>query len=161
MRSWDEMIRLALDDDRAPVCPGTLERKARTLETPEEALEALRDFGGTGWVCATDERTLRRFAPQTPLGALPEGTWPLCGEAARGDESLHLTRDHRGWQLVRLTRRPGDDRGILVQSRLVARDGGTLRYETAWELEESEGMEELRPAGFRFLGFDDPQSKEG
>jgi hypothetical protein len=160
LRPWDEVIRLALEDDRAPVCPGTLERKVQTRRTPEEALEVLRDFGGTGWVCATDERTVRRFTPEAPLGKLPEGTWPLCGEAVRGDESLHLTRDHEGWQLVRLARRPGDDRGILAQSRLVARDGGVLRYETAWE-PEPERLGELRPACFRFLGFGDPQSKEG
>ena len=161
VKPWDEVIRIALKNDQASVCPGALERKARILKTPEEALGALRDFGGTGWVCATDERTVRRFAPETPLGQLPEGTWPLCGEAARGDESLHLTRDHQGWQEVRLTRRSGEPEGILVQSRLVARDGGTLRYETVWEPLESEGIRELRPTCFRFLGFGDPQSKEG
>jgi hypothetical protein len=47
------------------------------------------------------------LCPSDSPGSAAEGTWPLCGEAARGDESLHLTRDHRGWQLVRLTVAPG------------------------------------------------------
>ena len=101
MKPWDEVIRIALKNDQASVCPGALERKARILKTPEEALGALRDFGGTGWVCATDERTVRRFAPETPLGQLPEGTWPLCGEAVHhlclgGDGSMVGARHPAG-----------------------------------------------------------------
>ena len=132
--------------------------ESSTVATAEEALRKFREFGGAGWLCATGSETILRFGPEAPLPADGALGWPLEGEAVRGEESLHLGRADRGWTCTVLRRGAGaDDRFLLVETAFLARDGkGTLRYETAWGPTEIDGMEELRPQRFRFVGFGAP-----
>lgn len=128
-----------------------------SIELEPQAAEAVRRFvafGGEGWLCASDSPDIRRFSAGKPP-ALAPGAFPLCGEATIGPESLHLHRTAAGWELVTLRRDPPDGEGqLLRESALLARDAqGKLRYETAWRLENSDGLEEIRPYAYRFIGF--------
>ena len=135
--------------------PGTLVcGESRTVATPAEALGALRAFGGEGWLCATGGREIFRFSPEAPCPADEVVGWPLEGEVVRGEESLHLGRMDQGWACTVLRRTAADHGALLMETAFLARDGkGLLRYVTAWGPMEADGMEELRPQRFRFVGF--------
>ena len=131
---------------------GGLKRHSEIVKTAQDVLVRFAGFGGEGWLCATDSKEIRRFSPAAPLPELKD-CWPLCAEAGKGDESLHLARGAEGWILTTLRRALGED-GVLVASSLMAKDGkGWLCYETAWESTTAAGQRQLRPAVFRFTGF--------
>lgn len=123
---------------------------------PTEAIGFLREFGGEGWLCATDSNVIRRFNQSKPLPILPVDAWPITAEAAKGESSLHILRVADCWKIALIKRHPGDERAheVLIAHSFRARDGqGTLCYEVAWKLDLVNGLSELHPYAYRFLGF--------
>ncbi len=142
--------------------PGTFDISIENVTTSQEVLDRLRAFGGTGWLCLSSSSEIVRYHDAQMLQGL-EG-WPLCGEAVLGEEgekSLRLIRERESWNLVQSTRVPASSEyDVLVQSRFIARDKGTLRYETCWKLQDVAGQEEMRPWAFRFIGFEKKEKEE-
>lgn len=136
------------------IVEGKLTLSSETTDDAGKAIDRLRQFGGEGWLCATDSPEIRRFSPSSPM-SVSAGCFPLSGEAVSGKRSLHLHRVAEGWELVTLIREDSSDGSqVLVSTSLKARDGqGWLSYETAWEPEDVAGLQELRPYASRFTGF--------
>ncbi len=126
-------------------------------ETPvtdcSEAMKIFTAFGGQGWLCTAEDKTILSFYPDKPLPPGVNSAWPLWGEAADGEKSLHLRRYETGWRITELEKQAAGD-GILLRKQLLARSGPPLVYEVAYSLEEKCGLDELRPTACRFCGFD-------
>lgn len=117
--------------------------------TAEEAVAALRIFGGEGWAEYTSAvhriSDASRLEPPADCGPL------LAAELARGEHSLHVRFSEGRWRGWRLEQSEGN--GLLVRSVQQSRGGGQLWYDVAWT-PDPDGV--LRPSLARFLGFKEP-----
>nr|WP_321500831.1 hypothetical protein [uncultured Dethiosulfovibrio sp.] len=153
-----DLLSKVLPDRARDIEPGKLKSSTERLSDPAEAIGLFNSFGGEGWICTASTSDIIRFSPSAPL--MVSGGWPICGEAVKGKESLHLNRCDSGWELVTVSREDSnDDHDTILSSSFTAKGGGRLRYETYWGLADVAGQVELRPVGFRFVGFE--PKKEG
>jgi hypothetical protein len=142
-----EILKILKLSDRCS--SGELVVRQEKVAEGKDAIAKLRAFGGSGWLCSTDSRNIQDYR-----GSFPEvaaDAWPIAGEACKGDESLHLTRSPDGWLLTSITK--GQGNGVLLTVAHNAVKGGSLEYEVHWKPENIEGLTELRPAAYRFIGF--------
>ncbi|MDI9631257.1 MAG: hypothetical protein QM311_07355 [Acidobacteriota bacterium] len=115
---------------------------SESLTDSATALQALKDFGGRGWVCFTDE------VVELDGAALQRGGIPLSAELCTEAESLHLRQEGSGWRLVRMATREGSEHLVFTERR-ERLGGGTLTYEVAWRRDE----DTWRPWCARLSGF--------
>lgn len=126
------------------------------------ALRRFLDFEGEGWLCLGDHPEILSL-PATKVNAV-HGAWPHSGERASGNTSLHLQRSGSGWQLIWVeeTAWGSTPEDLLTEVRFLGTRGTPLlRYAVHWRSVwiggETAGHQELRPAHYRFLGFDRPK----
>lgn len=128
------LLKLA---DLGDPAQGRLEARSESITAPDVALARLREFGGTGWVCFTDE--VVEVGRSNPLSG--DGI-PLSAELCRDDASVHLRQDGAGWRLITITKSEEGDQLIFTERRLKI-GGGALVYEVAWKRESVPTTREL------------------
>lgn len=124
-------------------------KEPRKLETPGAVLEALRSFGGRGWICFTDR--VETAGPDQPVG---DGI-PLSAEICKGPISLHLRQEDAGWRLQEIALSAGDDQLVFTERRPLI-GGGVLVYEVAWR----RGADAWRPWCARLSDVEDSRPSE-
>lgn len=133
-----------------------LTRKLET-ENSGEVWKQIVAFGGAGWLCATDQSEIRKYhdAGSLTVPADPDNAWILSSENVKGNASLHVTRDGRCWILTFLEEQKTDaEEDVLCETRWLSDDPQQcLLYDVYWSPVNVNGIMELRPVAFRFLGF--------
>lgn len=152
-----EIVRMVLEAaireggaDRALIAEGTLAVECDVVD--REALPDVLARLGTdrGWITTTD--AVSRGSGQDASIVATEHRI-LSADFHRGDADVTtVIRSHGDRYQVR-TIRPQAGPGVLVTRRLVALDGGWLRYQTAWEPVDGR----LVAGTTRFLGFEDDE----
>ena len=132
-----------------------LERARLSVDPPasyasrEEVLSAVREFGGSGWICYSD-RVVEVRGGDAPDGAV------LSGELCRGTVSLHVRFLGGKWVAHRIERFDGEEHLLFRKdyARLAppgqGGEGGTVSYEIAWKRDDK-GV--WRPWASRFAGI--------
>jgi hypothetical protein len=115
-------------------------------------LQALRNFGGEGWICLTD-----RVEAISNGEAIPEGL-PLSAEVCDGQgRALHVRQAHDGWWLLRYQESDNDGTPVLVFDKIYesSRPGGdwAMRYRVYWKQQEEGGLSVWRPMVGVFDGW--------
>jgi hypothetical protein len=120
------------------------------------ALADFLAFPGEGWLCTSEAKSVYSL----PKDAPPLTEYPLHGERAEGNRSLHLRQDGAGgWILTTLEESPVDSGPFCLDARLASySDGVLLNYRVCHEpartgAEALTGLTELRPVRARFTGF--------
>ncbi len=149
----DELLRTSIGSDPRR---GRLEFTPRTFETPEEALAALREHGGQGWICLASELRL------IPADGFPEAGVPLWAELVdSAGRSFHLRQVSGRWQGHTIVSAPptANEEHLIFEHRLARIPRGSMSYEVAWRREDDEGNPSSqaiwRAWAYRFTGMED------
>ena len=147
-----EMVRAILEDEHVQsprIVDGAFAIKSRLVDRREliEELAAWND--ACGWVTTTG--TVSRIGPGE-AARLADGERILSADLHRsGDDATAIIRSEGNqWRFRTVHSSAGE--GLLVTRRWIALDGGYLRYQTAWNLDDGGALS----AGVtRFVGFDE------
>ena len=132
-RVWAEIERRG-DEDMSlgdPPRQGALSAEARALTSPQEVRDAIKAFGGKGWVMCTDAV---RDLSGAPDEALPDGV-VLASEQVSGETSLHIRQSDDGWTAWVITR-SSEGPQLIFEESFMRRPRGKLTYEVAYALED-------------------------
>ena len=153
---------------------GSIETDATILETPEKALQAIRDLviasknvpNPVGWVCYSTPDDSRIALLPKELEEIPDYAWLLNAELCASDTtSYHLTMvTAEQWILTTLTQKtPENTTDVLFEEVMAVAPGQfpedfkstQCRYQIHWSpsLHPITGIEQLTPQSYRFLGF--------
>lgn len=155
-------ISLLRRKDLGETRQGSIAVETHVVSTPEEAMKALKNHGGQGWICLANRREVARFSDTAALSE-NEDDWIECCEASHDSSSISISADGRGgWNIVISVENPTGE-GIIVHQKLLASDGkGSLAYDVNWSPAPMGhcDLTELRPSSWRFTGFEDACGEE-
>lgn len=149
-------LSLVLPQCADALTPGHLEVQANQVDTNDAAGEAVRAFGGSGWVVYAKNPDVKRISERNPIQAAESGSgWILQAELANGDKSLHIHFAAGKWHLTTVTQTAtAPSESLLVRTSLLFRDQeDSMIYETCWSAQECAGIPQLIPTAYRFVGF--------
>lgn len=162
MPDIEALVSLFRKQGLGEVRQGCIEVDSLVVSTPDEAMKALKNHGGQGWICLANTREVLRISDTADL-AISKDDWIECCEVARDASSMHISADGRGgWNVVTLRENPSRD-GIIVHHSLLTSDGkGALAYDVSWSPApgHQSGIGELCPAAWRFTGFEEANMED-
>jgi hypothetical protein len=143
----------------------TLRVEPEPLASPADALGRLKEFAPReGWICCNDK--VFAAMPGGVRAASSEaftldtsfdwndmaGRFLLSAELVRGETSIHLRQQGRGWILFRYTESPGNEHWFAEEAFTSPRTPD-LVYRTYWRLAARDGRPVRERWACRFTGF--------